>query len=239
MASTQGIIGYLLQRALYNVLDRTQVATLLTQVIVDADDPAFKEPSKPIGRFFSADEARVHKTKHNWNMVEDSGRGYRRIVPSPLPKSIVELDVIQAISRTLPLILACGGGGIPVIENKDGTLAGIEAVIDKDLTSALLAKAINADYLIISTGVSHVSVDFGKPSQRPLDEVSATELRQYAADNQFPPGSMLPKINACLDFVEATDKTAFITCPNKLSETLAGTAGTKIVSDRQRNSSCA
>jgi carbamate kinase len=203
------------------------VTTVVSQVVVDPEDPSFKHPSKPIGSFMAKDEADKHRAEEGWSVMEDAGRGYRRVVPSPLPQRIIELETIKTLIAAGITVIAAGGGGIPVLEGEDG-LKPLEAVIDKDYAAALLAKEINADLLVISTAVEKVYTDYGKPSQKSLDDVGLSELRRLAAQGQFAPGSMLPKIEAMIDFVESTGKRGIITDPAHLSDALAGKTGTRI-----------
>ena len=203
------------------------MGTVVTQVKVDADDPSFSHPTKPIGTFMTREEAEIHRATEGWSVMEDAGRGYRRVVPSPFPLEIIELDSIISLIDNNIIVIAAGGGGIPVTENELG-LAAQEAVIDKDFAAALLAKSIGADLLIISTAVEKVFTDYGKPTQKGLDQVTTKQLRTYSAEGQFAPGSMLPKIEALIDFVEATGKAGVITDPAHLSDALAGKTGTYV-----------
>lgn len=229
-ADTQGAIGYMLQRAMFNVTRswprRPEVTTVITQVLVDRADPAFANPSKPIGSFMTEDEAQLHRTRDGWNVVDDAGRGFRRVVASPQPKRILELGPIKRLLADGVVVVAVGGGGIPVIERDDGTLVGADAVIDKDLASSLLARQLAADVLIISTAVDRVYVNFKKPTQRALDRVTLAELKQLMAEGHFAPGSMRPKVQAVIDFLEAGGKRALITDPPHLAEAMADRAGT-------------
>ncbi len=233
VADTQGALGYSIQTALRNALMRAgaarPVCTVVTEVLVDRADPSFSSPSKPIGSFMEADEAENHRKEDGWAVVEDSGRGWRRVVPSPLPVEILELEVIRSLVKSGIVTIAAGGGGIPVIREHDGTYVGIEAVIDKDLAAGLLAQQLGADRFIISTGVQRVSLNFGKPNQVDLDSMTVSEARRYIADGQFARGSMLPKIEAIIEFVSATGKPGLITDPPNLSRALSGETGTHIV----------
>ena len=230
-AMTQGYIGYHLQQAIGKKLkDRNivkDVATIVTQVEVDKDDPAFKNPTKPIGSFYSKEDADRIAHETGYTFVEDSGRGYRRVVPSPIPVSIVELDVVDKLVRQDVIVITVGGGGIPVVKNKD-YYEGVAAVIDKDRASSKLAIDLNADMLVILTAVEKVAINFNTPEQKNLDRLSVTEAKKYILENQFAPGSMLPKIEACLDFVEKTNGKALITSLEKASEGLKGNTGTLI-----------
>lgn len=233
VADTQGAIGYQLQMALHNELAEIgvtrPVVTVVTQVEVDANDPSFYNPTKPIGSFLTRKEAEERKTKDGWNVVEDAGRGYRRVVPSPKPKRIVELDSIRSLLENGSIVIAAGGGGIPVIRDEDGMLRGKEAVIDKDLAAALLAKELNADLFVISTAVEKVFLNWGKPTQKSLDLITSTEAKQYIKEGHFAPGSMLPKVEAIVDFVEVTNNTGLITDPANIHGALYRDKGTKIV----------
>ncbi len=231
-ATTQGEIGYLLQQSLYNHLRKeglmVPVVTVLTQVVVSADDPAMQSPTKPVGPFYSREEAEGRRRQLGWAIVEDAARGYRRVVPSPEPLEIVELEVIQDLLEAGKLVIACGGGGIPVVRT-NGALHGIEAVIDKDRASALLAIKLNADVFAISTDTDFVYLDYKQPSQRPLRQVTATEMQRYLDAGQFPPGNMGPKVESALRFLHQGGKEVVITSYTHLPEAVAGTAGTRIV----------
>ncbi len=231
-AETQGNIGYMIQQCLRNELisrgihDKDTV-TVVTQVEVDPADPAFEKPSKPVGSFMSKEEAMEKKEKDGWVVVEDAGRGWRRVVPSPKPMSIVEKDTIKMLVDAGLLVVSVGGGGIPVMK-KDNQLSGQAAVIDKDYASALLAYDIGADLFFISTAVDKVALNFGKPDQKDLDVVTVAELKKYAGEGHFAAGSMGPKISAVISFMEKGGKEALITCPEKMAEALQGKAGTRI-----------
>jgi len=233
VAHSQGGMGYMLQQSLANVLARggsdATVTTVVTEVEVDAADPAFAQPTKPVGKFFAHDDAARIAAETGWQFVEDAGRGWRRVVPSPVPRRILDTPAIEALLAAGVVPVACGGGGIPVARNADGTYRGIAAVIDKDMTSALLAADIGAGTLVMLTGVERVAIDFGKPTQRPLDRMTAAEARAHLADGQFPPGSMGPKIAAALDYLGRGGRQALITSLERLEEALAGRAGTRIV----------
>jgi len=232
-ADTQGAIGYMFQRALYNEFQRRKlkrkVVTLVTQVLVDPDDPAFKNPTKPIGAYMSEEIARSLANDFNWTVREDAGRGWRRVVPSPLPRQIIELDIIEAMIGMGYIVIACGGGGIPVLRDAQGELQGLEAVIDKDLASSLLARDVGAELFVVSTGVEKIAVNFGRPDQRWLDHISASEARRHLADGQFPRGSMGPKIEAILSFLDGGGSRALVTDPPNLGRALAGETGTHIL----------
>jgi carbamate kinase len=231
-AETQGNLGYIIQQSLYNRMKERgidkKVATVVTQVVVDKDDKAFQNPTKPIGPFYTKERAEeILKENPKVTMVEDSGRGYRRVVPSPKPIEVIEKDAVKHLVENDFLVITVGGGGIPVIY-ENGRLKGIEAVIDKDFASALIAAEINADYLLILTGVEQVAINFGKPDQKFLLEMSAEEAYKYMAEGQFPPGSMGPKIEASLRFIENGGQNAIITSIDKLKEALEGKTGTRI-----------
>ena len=235
-ANSQGQIGYMLQQVLGNELramglDRP-VVTLVTQVEIDAEDPAFAMPTKPIGPFFGKEDAHKKETKHGWLMREDAGRGWRRIVPSPVPKRIVELSSIRQVLRAGSIPIAGGGGGIPVVRRQDGRFDGVEAVVDKDLTASLMARRLAADLLIICTAVSSVSLNHGRDSEKPLREVGTGELERHYEEGQFPAGSMGPKVRACLDFVTGggvgTRRRAVITSLDHLRDGFRGKAGTVV-----------
>lgn len=232
VADTQGAIGYQLQMALDNQMAidgiSKNIATVVTQVEVRDDDPSFQKPSKPIGSFMSKEVAMEHQQKDGWNVVEDAGRGYRRVVASPKPVSIIELQTIKCLLDNGIIVIAAGGGGIPVVKNADGTLSGREAVIDKDLAAAMLAKDLKADMFVISTAVPKVCINFGKPSQKALDQISTAEADQYMAEGHFAPGSMLPKIQAVTDFVRSTGNMGIITDPENLYDAIYADQGTKI-----------
>ncbi|MBL8162294.1 MAG: carbamate kinase [Anaerolineae bacterium] len=232
VADTQGSIGYMLQQGLDDALRRRgfnrTCATVITQVRVDADDPAFARPTKPIGGFMSEAEARKFEAE-GWQVMEDSGRGWRRVVASPIPRSIVEINAIQALMLSGYTVIACGGGGIPVVRQPDGSLQGVYSVIDKDRCSALLALTLRADLLMISTGVEKVALNFGKPDQRELDRLELSDAKQYMAEGHFGVGSMLPKVEAAIDFVQNGGPRAIITNPENLERALQGETGTHVV----------
>jgi len=233
VAHSQGGIGYMLQQSLANVLARQGlrlgVSSIVTEVEVAADDPAFTSPTKPVGRFFSEADAKRIGAETGWDFVEDSGRGWRRVVPSPMPLRILDAPAISALLGAGVIPIAAGGGGIPVVREPDGTYRGVAAVIDKDLTSSLLAADVAAGTLVMLTGVDRVALDFGKPTQRSVDRMTAAEAAKHAADGQFPPGSMGPKITAALRFLERGGPRVLITALDKLEQALAGKAGTEIV----------
>jgi carbamate kinase len=232
VADTQGALGYHLQCALHNEFKRRgmerSAATVVTQVLVDAKDPAFQKPNKPIGSFMTAEQAQAHREKDAWDLMEDSGRGWRRVVASPVPQRVLELDVVKSLLDAGVVVVACGGGGIAVVEDSSGYISGAAAVIDKDLASSLLARDLGADLLVISTAVEKVCLDFGKPTQRSLDRMSLAEAKRYIEEGHFKPGSMLPKIQAVVDFLEGGGKEAIITDPAHLGAALAGHGGTHV-----------
>lgn len=230
-AMSQGYIGYHLQQAIGNELKKRKQAvgciTVITQVVVDQKDPAFSHPTKPVGSFYSQAEAEQIAKEKGFTFVEDAGRGYRRVVPSPLPVRIVELDQIRQLSETGNIVIACGGGGIPVLEDEIG-LTGIAAVIDKDRTSALLATELKADRLVILTAVDKVCLHFHQPDQKEIDAMNLTEAQKWLKQGEFAAGSMKPKVEACLDFVSMTGKGALITSLAKAREAIEGKTGTVI-----------
>jgi carbamate kinase len=232
-AQTQGSLGYMIALTLQNELIRRgvkrEVAAVVTRIVVDENDPAFKDPTKPVGPFYSEEEAKELMNTKGWVMVEDAGRGWRRVVPSPWPLDVVEKEVIKALIEKDMIAIAAGGGGIPVVREKNGILRGVEAVIDKDRASALLAIELDVEMLIILTGVEKVYLNFGKPDQRALDVLTIEEARKYLEEGQFPRGSMGPKIEASIKFVESTGREALITDMTKLKEALEGKTGTRIV----------
>ena len=232
-ADTQGAIGYQIQQAMGNELRKRNVkksvATVITQSLVDRNDPAFQKPTKPIGQFYKKQDAEDRMRVEEWTMVEDAGRGWRRVVASPKPVRIIEADAIRRLVEDGFIVVAVGGGGIPVVQDEQGNLQGSAAVIDKDLASAVLAKEIAADLLIISTAVEKVYLNFGKPDQKALDKITVAEAKQYMKEGHFKPGSMLPKIQACIQFIEAGGTEALITCPEVLPAALEGKTGTRIV----------
>lgn len=234
-ADSQGAIGYMFQRALRNEFHargiNKQAATIVTQVLVDKNDPAFQNPSKPIGSFMNAEAAARKRAEENWQMVEDAGRGWRRVVPSPLPKEIIERDAIDSLIRAGFVVICSGGGGIPVYEDDAGNLLGLEAVIDKDFAGSLLARSVGADLFLISTAVEKVALNFNKPNQQWLDHLTVDQAKKYLAEGHFAKGSMGPKIQAALWFLEGSDKNAqaLITNPENLERALNGETGTRIV----------
>ena len=233
VAMSQGYIGYDLQNFLREELrDRgisLDVATVLTQVEVDPEDPAFAHPTKPIGAFMTKEEADALVKERDYTVTEDAGRGYRRVVASPAPKAIVEIDTIRSLVESDHVVVACGGGGIPVFKTEGHHLKGAAAVIDKDFAACTLAKQLDADMLIILTAVEKVAIHFGTPEQQDLDTLTPDEARKYIADGEFAPGSMLPKVQAALDFAESKPgRTALITLLEKAKDGIAGKTGTRI-----------
>ena len=233
-ADSQGAIGYALQQNLQNELYqrgiKKKVVTVITQVLVNKDDPAFQNPSKPIGGFMDSDEAKRRKEEQNWSVVEDAGRGWRRVVASPLPAEIVELETVETLLERGIITITVGGGGIPVIDPGDGNYRGIAAVIDKDYASSLLAQKIKADLFVISTAVEKVAINFGKPEQKWLDKMTVAEAKQYLAEGtHFAKGSMAPKIQAIIWFLENGGKQALITNPENIGRALKGETGTWIM----------
>lgn len=232
-ADSQGAIGYSLQQTIYNELKKRGIdkpaATVITQVRVDANDPAFQAPAKPIGTFMEEDEAMKKKDELGWNVVEDAGRGWRRVVASPLPVEIMELEAIKALIDSGTITITVGGGGIPVIESDEG-LVGTAAVIDKDFASAFLANEINADLLLISTAVEKVALNFGKPDQVEVDQMTVAEAKKYLAEGtHFAKGSMEPKIRAIVKFLEQGGVEAIVTNPENIGRALKGETGTRII----------
>jgi carbamate kinase len=232
-ADTQGAIGYMFQKALHNEFKRRgmdkDAATVVTQTVVNKDDPAFKHPTKPIGTFMEEAEAKSREEHDGWTVVEDAGRGWRRVVPSPLPEKIVEANAIQSLLKAGISVVGVGGGGIPVVENESGDLEGIEAVIDKDFSSSLLATVIDADLFVISTAVEKVALNFNTEDEVWLDKMTVAEAKQYIEEGHFAPGSMLPKVKAIIKYLENGGKKALITDPEHIGEALDGKTGTWIL----------
>jgi carbamate kinase len=231
-ADTQGAIGYMIQMALLNEFHKIgitkKVTAVVTKTIVDRDDPSFHHPTKPIGSFMSEEEAVTHQKELGWQVLEDAGRGFRRVVPSPIPREIIELGVIRLLVDHDHVVIAAGGGGVPVIRNERGGLEGVEAVIDKDLGSSLLARNLRANTFIISTAVDSVYLNFGVENQKPIARVTVSEIKKYMAEGHFKPGSMKPKIEAIIQFLEGGGKKAIITSPENLLRAVKGEAGTTI-----------
>lgn len=234
-AMTQGSMGYMIERMLINRLNyqnlRTPVTTVLTEVVVDKDDAGFKNPTKPVGPFYKEFRALEIMKEKGWHMKEDAGRGWRKVVPSPKPIEIVQLDAIKLLLEAGHCVIAGGGGGIPVIKDASGFLVGVEAVIDKDRLSSLLAEQLGADTYVILTGVPKVALDFGKPTQRWVDRMTATEAAKHLAEGQFPAGSMGPKIESALAFIQAGGHEVLITSPEALEREDYEKVGTRIVRD--------
>lgn len=231
-AMSQGYIGYHIQQSLRYALARKNrnvpVVSLITQVVVDADDPAFQNPTKPIGAFYTKEEAEELMAAKGYIMKEDAGRGYRRVVASPLPRKIVEIDDVKRLWNDT-IVVTCGGGGIPVVEDPDGMLRGVAAVIDKDYAAELLAEQVDADVLMILTEVEKVAINWGKPNQESLSHMSLVDAARYVEEGHFAPGSMLPKVQACMKFVRSNpEKKAIITSLDKAIEALKGETGTVI-----------
>jgi carbamate kinase len=233
VAMTEGSLGYILQQSLLNELRRRQirryVVTVVTQVVVDEDDPAFAAPGKPIGPFLSGDEAERRRRQRGWDVREDAGRGWRRVVPSPVPRKVIQRHMIRDAVQKGHIVVACGGGGIPIKREADGRYGGVEAVIDKDLTSAVLATDIGAELLVILTAVPQVYVDFDTPEQRALGAVTLEEIEHLHEEGHFPPGSMGPKVEAVIRFLRAGGRRALITDPDSLPRAIEGRAGTHFV----------
>jgi carbamate kinase len=231
-ADTQGAIGYMIQQCLYNEFKQREIkksiVSVVTQTLVEKNDPAFKNPTKPIGPFYDKEKAEKYRKERGWNVMEDAGRGWRRVVPSPIPVEIIEQDIIKSLVNKGIIVVAVGGGGIPVIE-QDGRLKGAEAVIDKDYASALLAIGIKADLFLISTAVEKVALNFGKPNQKSLDRMTLAEAKKYLEQGHFPSGSMGPKIEAIINYLKHGGKEALITNPENLEHGLRGETGTRIV----------
>ncbi len=235
-ADSQGAIGYALQQNLQNILYQRgihkKVVTVITQTLVDKNDPAFQKPTKPIGGFMKEEEAMRRQREQGWTVVEDAGRGWRRVVASPLPKEIVELETVKTLLDKGIITITVGGGGIPVVDQGDGNYCGIAAVIDKDYASSLLARSIKADLFLISTAVEKVAINFGKPNQQWLDKMTLSQAKQYLAEGtHFAKGSMAPKIQAIIWYLEGGGKQALITNPENIGRALKGETGTWIVPD--------
>ena len=234
VADTQGAIGYQIAQTLGNALRTARlperpIAAVLSQVVVDENDPAFQRPTKPIGPFYTADEAKLYASQYDWTVREDAGRGWRRVVPCPHPIEIVEESVISAMLERGVITIAVGGGGVPVVRAADGSLHGVPAVIDKDFASCLLAKRLGAELFLISTAVEKVCLNFGQPDEVPLDEMSIADARRYIAEGHFAEGSMKPKIEAAVDYLESGGGRAIITVTDRIEDALAGRTGTHIV----------
>ncbi|MCF6147575.1 MAG: carbamate kinase [Candidatus Kuenenia sp.] len=235
VADTEGEIGYMIQQSLTNALRRentdTCVVTVLTQVVVDKNDKAFSCPTKPIGPFFQKEEAERFQQEKGWDIAEDSHRGYRRVVASPNPLKIIEIQAIKCLLEAGSIVIAAGGGGIPVIIKENGDLEGVDVVIDKDLASGVLARDIHADALVMLTGEENVFLNYKKPNELPLYNITAKEAQRYLNEGHFPPGSMGPKIQAAINFLNWGGSFALITSLDKVREAFEGNAGTKITMD--------
>jgi carbamate kinase len=232
-ADIQGAVGWMFVRALRNEFHHRgmarQAVAVVTQTVVDRADPAFANPTKPIGSHMEEAKAKSLALKYHWTVREDAGRGWRRVVPSPKPKAIVETDVIRHMATAGYVVVACGGGGIPVVEDENGELCGVETVIDKDFASSLLARSLGAEALVLPTGVEKVALDFNQPTQRWLDQMTVAEAKRYSAEDQFDKGSMGPKVAALIDFVEGGGKLGLITNAPNLPRALRGETGTRVV----------
>lgn len=232
-AETQGLLGYVINQVLSNRMSERKinkkVISIITRVLVDKNDSGFSNPTKPVGPFYNLEGKKIIENEKGYVMKEDSGRGYRRVVASPRPLNILETDAVKILSDSGYLVIAVGGGGIPVIKEESGFI-GVESVIDKDYASSLLAREIEADILIMLTKVDQVAVDFGKPTQKFLSQMTLKEAKRYVSEGQFPPGSMGPKIDAAIDFVEGSKKTALITSIERLKDAVIGNTGTRIIS---------
>jgi carbamate kinase len=231
-AQSQGMIGYMLQQSMQNEMTKTgihvPVVSIVTQTIIDGNDKAFQQPTKPIGPFYDTSEAEVLRKKKGWTIIEDSGRGYRRVVPSPNPKAIVERDIIRLLYERGVIVIAVGGGGVPVIIEEDYGFKGVEAVVDKDLGAQVLANSIDVDILLMLTDVENVSLNYGKVDKINLDKMTIHEAQRYLQEGHFPPGSMGPKIEAAIKFVQSGGEKAVISSLEKAWQALEGTAGTTI-----------
>jgi carbamate kinase len=232
-AMTEGSMGFMLEKNIINELRKNsidkEVTTLITQVVVDREDPAFENPTKPIGPFYSQYRASMLKRQKNWKMIEDAGRGYRKVVPSPKPIDVVAKKVIRDLVYAGKIVIAAGGGGIPIIINGNGLFQGVEAVIDKDHTAGLIAKEVKADLFIILTNVPRVYLNFDQPEREPIGKMTAEEAQRYLAEGQFPPGSMGPKIEAAIEYIQSGGEEVLITSANHLKASLVNRSGTKIV----------
>ncbi|MBF0505744.1 MAG: carbamate kinase [Nitrospirae bacterium] len=231
-ADSEGGIGFMIQQTLYNHLRKIRhvrdVVTVITQTVVDANDPAFERPTKPIGPYYAPDEAALLQQTKGWRLIEDSGRGYRRVVPSPKPLRIVENDVIRRLALEGVITIAAGGGGVPVVETADKDLQGVDAVVDKDLATSVLAAGIGAECIINLTQVDMVYIDFGKKNQKGLGDTCLADIKRYYSEGQFPEGSMGPKIEAAIQFLESGGREVIITSPELIEDAMDGRAGTRI-----------
>lgn len=231
-ADSEGGIGFMIQQTLYNQLKKKgvkkDVVTVVTQVVVDKNDPAFLNPTKPIGPFYTKEEADILKKERGWAMIEDSNRGYRRVVPSPRPLKVIEADAIKKLADSGAIVIAAGGGGVPVVELQNGDLTGVDAVIDKDLATSLLAKDISAEVFINLTQIDKVYINFGKTDQIGLNNLTVSDAKKYLSQGEFAPGSMGPKIEAAIEFLEAGGKEVIITAPELIEKAMEKMAGTRI-----------
>lgn len=232
-AMTEGSMGFMLEKSLLNELRKNsldkEIGTLITQIVVDREDPAFEKPTKPIGPFYSKYRAQMLIKEKKWQMIEDAGRGYRKVVPSPMPIDVVPKKIIHEMVHSGKIVIAAGGGGIPVIINGNGLFQGVEAVIDKDYTSSLIAREVKCDLFIILTNVSRVSLNFGTPDEQPISNMTVEEAERYLEEGQFPMGSMGPKIKAAVEYIKAGGKEVIITSANHLKAALINRSGTKIL----------
>jgi carbamate kinase len=231
---TEGSMGFMLEKAIINELRKNsldkEVATLITQVIVDKDDPAFENPTKPIGPFYSKYRAQMLAREKKWDMIEDAGRGYRKVVPSPRPIDVVPKKILHDLVHAGSVVIAAGGGGIPIIINGRGLFQGVEAVIDKDYAASLIAREVKADLFVILTNVDRVCLNFGQPEEEPLAILDIKEAQKHLEEDQFPPGSMGPKIRAAIEYIQSGGKEVLITSANHLKAALINRSGTKIIS---------
>lgn len=232
VAATEGTMGYMIEQSLQNKLIKegitNKVVTINTQVVVSKDDPSMQNPTKPVGPFYTEAQAKVLEAELGWNIIEDAGRGFRQVVASPMPIDIIPASTIKQLVDDNQIVIACGGGGIPVVREADGTLEGVDAVIDKDFASALLAEKIGAEFLVILTGVDKVAINYGKPNQMALDELTADQAQKYYDEGQFPKGSMGPKILAAIGFVKNGGSKVIITSIERIADAFAGKTGTII-----------
>jgi len=231
-AMTEGSMGFMLEKAIVNELRKNSldkdVATLITQVVVDREDPAFKNPTKPIGPFYTKYRAQMLRREKNWAIIEDSGRGYRKVVPSPQPIDVIPKRIIQDLVHSGKIVIALGGGGIPVIINGRGLFEGVEAVIDKDYAASLVAREVKADLFIILTDVNRVCLNYGTPDEEPIEVMTVKQAEEHISQGQFPPGSMGPKIKAAIEYIQGGGKEVLITSANHLKASLINRSGTKI-----------
>ncbi|MEK7309654.1 MAG: carbamate kinase [Planctomycetota bacterium] len=235
VSETQGSLGYILQQAMLNELRRNKieryVVTMITQVVVDSKDKAFKEPTKPIGPFYTKDQAESLQKEKKWTMIEDSGRGFRRVVPSPTPVKVIQRLMIKELAQSGHIVIAAGGGGIPIYKKDDNDYEGIEAVVDKDMASAIIAIEIKSSVFIILTTVPKVYINFGKPNQQGIVRMTVSQARKYLDENQFGTGSMKPKVESAVNYLAKIDGKVIITSAENLAEAMEGRSGTTIISD--------